>query len=224
MKRSIAWVRLSTYLGCSLIGVTMTYRLLLIYLNFIIQIPGLMVVLDSIMLWALLGGNIILNFGLFGLWKYTPPLLDINEFDYTLLRKILVCGLFVIISIFITILFPPVTSIRLESQWIFEVLISLIWFIYYLFISIWIFLFWRFVDKNNSFDIFKSKRIFFHVLLGVTIASLWFISSIGVILFHTHLLSIEVIFVLYEVILVFFLSFQSYYFFKSTRFSFLLFG
>lgn len=224
MKRSIAWVRLSTYLGCSLIGVTMTYRLLLIYLYFIIQIPGLMVVLDSIMLWALLGGNIILNLGLFGLWKYNPPLLDFNEFDYTLLRKILVCGLFVIISIFFTILFPPLTSVKLESQWIFEVLISLVWFIYYLFISIWIFLFWRFVDKNKTFDIFKSKRIFSHVLLGVTIAILWFISSIGVIFFQTHMLNNDIIFVLYEVILVFFLVFQSYYFLKSTRFSFLLFG
>ena len=119
-----AWIRLITYFGSSLILLTEIYRLILLYLRFIILIPSLYSILEIVMLWCLFGGFLSLTIGFYGLKKSDPFLLDSDKYPISHLKKIIYVGIIIVCILMILNLLPPLHIVEDESLVIFQVIIK----------------------------------------------------------------------------------------------------
>lgn len=218
MRGRIASIRLTVYIGLSMLGVTETYRLLLLYLPFIIQVPLLTIILETLMLWILFAGVLIFTLGLIGINRADPPLLSKEEFSYILLPRIYKLGFMLAICLGLLILLPPTTSIVDEFQIFFQMIVSIIWSIYYFLMVLLVLNFYLFYQKETWNTILNNKLISFQILFGIVLSFLWFLNI------FTLILSNEFYFIVYMIILVLYLFCQSYFFLRSTRFAYLLHG
>lgn len=224
MSERIAWIRLVTYIGSSLILITEIYRLILIYLRFIILIPSFYSIFEAIMLWSLFGGFLSLNIGFYGLKKSYPPLLDPKEYSYKLLNKIIYTGIFIVGILLILILFPPLNVVIEEFALLFQLLNSFLWICYYSSVCTWLIAFWSFSNKVKYQEIITNRRMFLHLGLGSLLILVLIIDFIWMFFSGTPLFYFVLAYIGFTIILIFFLIFQIYFFYRATRFSFIIQG
>ncbi len=224
MIERIAWIRLITYFGSSLILLTEIYRLILLYLRFIILIPSLYSILEIVMLWCLFGGFLSLTTGFYGLKRSDPFLLDPDKYPISHLNKIIFIGIIIVCILMILNLLPPLHIVEDESLVLFQVIISFLWICYYSFIITWISLFWSFINDKNFREIINNRRMVLHICLGLIIILLKILDSLWMLFSENALLSFDLAYISYVFILVFFLLLQIVFFYRATRFSFIIHG
>ncbi|MFX1282940.1 MAG: hypothetical protein ACFFB5_04760 [Promethearchaeota archaeon] len=224
MKDRIAWIRLITYLGNSIILVTEIYRLILIYLRFIISIPSLFFILELIMHWALLGGFLSIILGFHGLKKSDPVILNPKEYSFSLLNKIIYIGCFIVIILFIQVLLPPSSIIIGEFKTYFQLLVNILWICYYLCICLWIISFWSFSNKKEPKEIVNNRILVFHLCLGSLVVILSILNFFWILFSNNSLFNNDLAYISYIIVLVFFLVFQIIFFYRATKFSFVIHG
>lgn len=224
MKQTIAWTRLSLYFGSSLLLLTEGYRLLLILSSFIILAPLLFAILENLILWGLLIGFICLVIGFYRL-KAEPTLIDLDENTLPILHRNLVLVGIISIILFVLMLLPPTSSLTEEVITIFSFIVSVLWTVLYLLLVIWLIHYWMFVsDSRTILSILKNKRKFCHLALGIVITIFWLLESFTMIIFQQAVFNISLVNLVYIMSLVFFLLFQSYFFYRFTRFSLRIYG
>jgi len=224
MIERIAWIRLSTYFGSSLILLTETYRLILLYLRFIILVPDLYSILEIVMLWCLFGGFLSLTTGFYGLKRSDPFLLDPDKYPSSHLNKIIYVGIIIVSILMILNLLPPLHIVEDELLLIFQVIMSFLWICYYSLIIIWITLFWSFSNEKLIREIINNRRMVLHLCLGLINILLLILDSIWMLFFENTIFIFDLVNIGYYVIFVFFLLFQIYFFYRATRFSFIIHG
>ncbi len=225
MKSTIAWIRLSIYLGSSILLLTEIYRLSLILLRLIIIAPALMAFLQNIMQWGLLLGFSFLTLGLYRILRTHPPVLDLEAYSVSDLNSWARINLIMSIILVIKILLPPTTLISPGAFILFSTIVSASWFSFYSILVIWIIIYWRLILKEKKIKtILLNKRIAIHLILGTFIASYWFLETASLMIFQEAISSIDPINLTYITFLILFLFNQILLFFRVTKFSYLVYG
>ncbi|MHA2306480.1 MAG: hypothetical protein ACXACU_13935, partial [Candidatus Hodarchaeales archaeon] len=140
MSGRIAWVRLITYIGSSVIFVLEIYRLFLTYLRFIIQIPAFYAILEALMLWGILFGYLCLNIAFYNIYKDNSLLLNSENYSFPILKKTIYIGVFIDILVLLLVLSPPLNLVSSSFTDIFYLMKSILWILYYFSILCWLLL------------------------------------------------------------------------------------
>jgi len=224
MSSRIAWVRLITYIGSSIIFVLELYRLILTYLRFIIQIPALYAILEALMLWGIFFGYLCLNFGFYNMYKDNYLLLNSENYSFPILKNSIYFGAFIDILVFLLVLSPPLDIVSSSFTDRFYLMKSILWILYYFSILCWVLLIWSFIHNKKVTDIVGIPRMVIHSFLGILLILILTIDFFAKLIFTQSILQLFIIFALYLVVLVFFILFQAYFFFRVTRFALLVHG
>ncbi len=225
MRGTIAWTRLSIYLGSSIILLTEIYRLSLILLRLIIIAPPLMAFLQNIVQWGLLLGFSCLTVGLYRILRTHPPILDLEVYSLSDLNIWARTNLIISITLVIKILLPPTTLVTPEAFIVFSTLVSASWLLFYSLMVIWIIFYWKIILREKNINaILFNKRIAIHLILGTFVASYWFLESASLIIFQEAISTIDPVNLTYITLLILFLFNQILLFFRVTKFSYLVYG
>ena len=225
MRGTIAWTRLSIYLGSSIILLTEIYRLSLILLRLIIIAPPLMAFLQNIVQWGLLLGFSCLTVGLYRILRTHPPILDLEVYSLSDLNIWARTNLIISITLVIKILLPPTTLVTPEAFIVFSTLVSASWLLFYSLMVIWIIFYWKLILKKRKINtILFNSRIAIHLILGTFVASYWFLESASLIIFQEAISTIDPVNLTYITLLILFLFNQILLFFRVTKFSYLVYG
>ena len=225
MKGTIAWTRLTIYLGSSILLLTEIYRLALILLSLIIIAPPLMAFLQNIVQWGLLLGFSFLSYGLFRILRSHPPVLDFEVYSVSDLNIWARINLVIIIILVIKILLPPSTLVIPGAFIIFSSLISASWLLFYSLMVLWIIIYWKLEKKEKKVStILSNTRIAIHLILGTFVASYWLLESASLLIFQEAISTIDTVNLIYIIILILFLFNQILLFFRVTKFSYLIYG
>lgn len=225
MKGTIAWTRLTIYLGSSILLLTEIYRLALILLSLIIIAPPLMAFLQNIVQWGLLLGFSFLSYGLFRILRSQPPVLDFEVYSVSDLNIWARINLVIIIVLVIKILLPPSTLVIPGAFIIFSSLISASWLLFYSLMVLWIIIYWKLEKKETKVStIISNTRIAIHLILGTFVASYWLLESASLLIFQEAISTIDTVNLIYIIILILFLFNQILLFFRVTKFSYLIYG
>jgi hypothetical protein len=225
MKSTIAWIRLSIYLGSSILLLTEIYRLSLILLRLIIIAPALMAFLQNIMQWGLLLGFSFLTLGLYRILRTHPPVLDLEAYSVSDLNSWARINLIMSIILVIKILLPPTTLISPGAYILFSTIVSTSWFSFYSILVMWIIIYWKLILKEKKIKtILLNKRIAIHLILGAFVASYWFLETASLMIFQEAISSIDPINLTYIIFLILFLFNQILLFFRVRKFSYLVYG
>ena len=225
MRGTIAWTRLFIYLGSSILLLVEIYRLSLILLRLVIIAPPLMAFLQNIVQWGLLLGFSVFTLGLFRILRTHPPVLDFEKFSndniYTWSR----INLAISIILIILTLLPPTRLVTTGTFVIFSSLVSLSWVFFYALLVTWIILYWMLILKETSFmKIVLNRRILIHLFLGILIVFYWFLELVSLIIFQEAISSIDLMNISYIILLSLFLFNQILLYYKTTKFSYEIYG
>lgn len=225
MRGTIAWTRLSIYLGSSILLLTEIYRLSLILLRLIIIAPPLMAFLQNIVQWGLLLGFSCLTVGLYRILRTHPPILDLEVYSLSDLNIWARTNLIISITLMIKILLPPTPLVTPEAFIVFSTLVSASWLLFYSLMVIWIIIYWKLILKERKINtIIFNSRIAIHLILGTFVASYWFLESASLIIFQEAISTIDPVNLTYITLLILFLFNQILLFFRVTKFSYLVYG
>ena len=224
MTGTIAWVRLSLYIGSSTLLLAEGMRFSLIYLGFIIQVTGLFQIIEAIVLWILFLGYSVLTMGLYALEKKNPPLLSPDSFNYQKLHRANIFGVLVCVTVLMFILSPPAGTGENSAALFLQILLNLIWICFYSFLFMWLITLRTFTLSENAKNVFKERKFLAHLTLIVLLIGEWILHTFGII-FDPNSVFVTALFnPILSGTLVFFLLFQIYYFYKMSRFSYLIIG
>ena len=226
MKGSIAWVRLTVFLGSNILLLTEFYRLSLILLRLIIIAPPLMAFLQNIVQWGLLLGFSCFTLGLYRILRTYPPVLDLEVYSLADLNIWARISLFTSILLLIKILLPPTTLVSPEVYILFSVLVSTSWFLFYFLVVSWIFVYWRLVSKKREIMTGVVKFwITIHLVLGIFIVFYWFLETTSLIFFQEAISTIDPVNITSIALLVLFLFNQIILFYRVTiKFCYSIYG
>ena len=225
MRGTIAWTRLSIYLGSSILLLTEIYRLSLILLRLIIIAPPLMALFQNIVQWGLFLGFSCLTLGLYHILRTHPPILDLEVYSVSDLKIWARTNLIISIILVIKILLPPTTLVTSGAIIVFSTLVSASWLLFYSLMVTWIIIYWKLVLKEKKINtILLNTRIAIHLILGTFIASYWFLESASLIIFQEAISTIDPVNIIYITLLILFLFNQILLFFRVTKFSYLIYG
>ncbi len=225
MTKTIAWTRLTIYIGGSLVFLTEGYRLIAILLTLVIIAPPLMAMLQAVSHWFLLIGFTCLTLGFYRLLISDPPLLENNKFPLSDIKKSSLLSLMISIVLALLLFLPPSNAVDNSISLLNSVIISFMWVFYYTAIIFWLVNHKHLIgDIKNIKTIFDNKRLVFHVFLGVLIIIIWSCEFFTLLFFQTAIFSYDIFNLVYITLLVLFLLHQIYFFFNVTRFSYLIFG
>lgn len=225
MTKTIAWTRLTIYIGGSLVFLTEGYRLIAILLTLLIISPPLMALLQAVSHWFLLLGFTCLTLGFYRLLISDPPLLDNDKFPLSDIKRSTLLSLMISIVLALLLFLPPSDALDMRISLLTSIIISFLWFFYYTVVIFWIVNHKHLIgDIKNIETISDNKRLFFHILLGVLIIIIWLCEFFTLLIFQTAIFSYDIFNLVYITLLILFLLHQIYFFFNVTRFSYLIFG
>ncbi len=225
MSKTIAWTRLSIYVGASLILVTEGYRLILVFLSLVILAPSLFAILQNITQLGLLVGFICQTIGFFQLYNSGSSLLDPEEYSFSFIRRNSFLSLIISVILVVLILLPPTTALTQDVSILFSAVVSLLWTGYYSLLVIWLIQYWCLANKTSNLqELIQNGRLIVHISLGVILAIFWLLETSSLILLNIVIFALYEINIFYILVLVFFLLFQISFFFKVTRFSLFIYG
>lgn len=225
MAGTIAWNRLIIYVGASVLLLVEFYRLALILLRFFIIAPTLMIFLQNIIQWGLLIGFGSLTIGLYRIFGSNPSLLNPEEYTPLNIKNLYSNGAIIVIILIILVLLPPISIVSSDFKIIFSIIMSIFWLAFYIFLSSWIFLYWKLdTNINKIATIFQDKKKLIHFSLSFSVSIFWLLDSIFLIVMQNTIFSIETVNIIYVITLVLFLFNQIILFFNFRKFSYLIYG
>ncbi|MHA1944504.1 MAG: hypothetical protein ACXAC6_05090 [Candidatus Hodarchaeales archaeon] len=224
MTGGIAWVRLTLYVGSSILLLAEGIRFSLIYLGFIIQVTGLLQIIEALVTWILFLGYLVLVSGLFTLEKKKPPLLSTDAFNYQKLHRANIFGVLLCVLLLIFILTPPAGTGEGSATIFLQILLNLIWIFFYIFLIMWLLTLRTFTLSESSKNVIKERKFLVHLILIGFLICEWVFYTFGIIFFRTSVFVTSLFTPILSGTLVFFLLFQIYYFYKLSRFSYLIIG
>ncbi len=224
MTGRIAWVRLTLYIGSSTLLITEGIRFSLIYLGFIIQVTGLLQIFEVFVVWALFLGYVVLISGLFVLEKQNPPLLPTDEFDYQKLHRANIFGFVLCALLLLFILSPPAGSGEGSAAIFVQILLNLIWIFFYSLLIVWLLTLRTFTHSESIKNVMKERKFLFHLILIGFLIFEWVSHTFGILFFPTSVFVTSLFTPILSGTIVFFLIFQIFYFYKLSRFSYLIIG
>ena len=225
MKGTIAWNRLIIYIGASVLLLVEFYRLALILLRFLIIAPLLLVFLQNIIQWGLLIGFGSLTIGFYRIFESSPPLLNPEDYPTLNIKNLYSTGIIIVIILIILVLLPPISIVSPEFEFIFSIIMSFIWLVFYILLSSWIYLYWKLDINMKNFDsLLQDKKKMIHFFLSIFVAIFWLLDLISLIIIQETIFNTETLNLIYIIILVLFLFNQIILFFNVRKFSFLIYG
>ncbi|MHA1990391.1 MAG: hypothetical protein ACW981_06435 [Candidatus Hodarchaeales archaeon] len=225
MTGTIAWTRLTLYLGASLLLLVEIYRLMVILLALLIIAPGLIVLLQNIIQWGLLIGFSTLTLGFYRLLISNPPLLDPDQYSEKKIKKMYKTGLVTAILLILLSLLPPIEFSSTDFQDILGFFISVLWISFYLSIIYWIVSYWMLEEKKDKLKSIIQDRVrSFHISLGIILVFFWIMNSLSLILTQKEVFLIGVVNISYIIILILFLVNQILFYYRVSKFSYLIYG
>jgi hypothetical protein len=224
MTGRIAWVRLTLYVGSSILLITEGYRFSLIYLGFIIQLTGLLAIFEALVGWSLFLGYLVLIFGLFKLEKQNPPLLSTEEFDYQKLHRVNIYGILLCALLLLFIITPPAGTGEGSAALFLQILLNTIWTFFYAILLIWLPTLRAFTHSESIRNTINERKFVAHLILVILIICEWVLHTLGIIFVPNSVFVTSLFTPILSGTIVFFLLFQIYYFYKLSRFSYLIIG
>ncbi|MHA1979012.1 MAG: hypothetical protein ACW98F_12030 [Candidatus Hodarchaeales archaeon] len=225
MAGTIAWTRLTIYLGSSILLLTEIYRLSLIMLTLIVIAPPLMAFLQNIVQWGLLLGFTFFTMGIYRVLRTHPPILNFEVFSFADLNtwakiNAAICALLVILT-----LLPPTTLVTSNVAVLFSIIVSLVWLLFYSLLVFWIIIYWKVILQKTRYNILRwNQRITTHLVLGILIASYWGLEVVSLLLFQEAISTIDPVNLSYIIVLNLFLFNQVLLFFQVRKFSYVIYG
>ncbi|MHA1971510.1 MAG: hypothetical protein ACTSW1_00875 [Candidatus Hodarchaeales archaeon] len=224
--KTIAWTRLMFFIGSSILLLAQMYLFTVEILSFLVIAPALFSLLQYFVQISFFLGFLLLSISYFRLYNSNPLLLQPDRYNPAILKKLVIVSSTLSLLLFILLLIPPTSALSESIRTLFSELVIVLWIAYYILILLWLIYQWLLFNKKRAFqfkNFFHDYIFLSHIILTIILSALWFCEGL-LLAFQVDLFSIQMFNLCYILVLLIFSIHQSLFFFKATRFSYVIIG